>query len=78
MKKLMILGAAYTQTPLYQAAKRLGYATVAASIPGDWPGFELADECAYVNRSRKRPGHFMRTGSRPAGSIWECARSGRP
>ena len=49
MKKLMILGAAYTQTPLYQAAKRLGYATVAASIPGDWPGFELADECAYVN-----------------------------
>ena len=27
MKKLMILGAAYTQTPLYQAAKRLGYAT---------------------------------------------------
>lgn len=49
MKKLMILGAAYTQTPLYEAAGRLGYATVAASIPGDWPGFSLADECAYVN-----------------------------
>ena len=44
MRKLMILGAAYTQIPLFEAAKRLGVRTVAASIPGDWPCFDLADE----------------------------------
>ncbi len=49
MKKVMILGAAYTQVPLYEAAKRLGIRTVAASIPGDYPGFALADECAFVD-----------------------------
>ena len=47
----MILGAAYTQIPLYEAAKRLGVQTVAASIPGNWPGFAAADECAYVDIS---------------------------
>ena len=51
MRKLMILGAAYTQIPLFEAAKRLGVRTVAASIPGDWPCFDLADECAFVDIS---------------------------
>ena len=69
MKKLMILGAAYTQTPLYQAAKRLGL---------NWRMSARMSISRIRRRSRKRPGHFMRTGSRPAGSIWECARSGRP
>ena len=45
MKKLMILGASYSQLPLYKAAADLGIATVAVSTPGDWPGFQLADEC---------------------------------
>ena len=46
MKKLMILGASYTQIPLYEAAKRLGVRTIAASIPGEYPGFGIADETA--------------------------------
>lgn len=47
MKRLMILGASYSLVPLIQAAKRLGYVTVAASIPGDYPGFSIADESCY-------------------------------
>lgn len=37
----MILGASYSQLPLYEAARKLGAATVAASTPGDWPGFAV-------------------------------------
>ena len=47
----MILGASYTQTPLFEAAKKMGLFTVAASIPGDYPGFALADETCYVDIS---------------------------
>ena len=43
----MILGASYSQIPLYETASRLGIATVAVSTPGDWPGFAVADECSY-------------------------------
>ncbi len=49
MKRVLILGASYTQTPLYEAAKKLGFETIAGSIPGPYPGFELADETAYMN-----------------------------
>ena len=49
MKKVMILGAGYTQEPLYLAARRLGIRTVAASIPGDYPCFSLADEISYTD-----------------------------
>ena len=51
MKKLMILGASYSQLPLYKAAADLGIGTVAVSTPGDWPGFQLADECSYTDIS---------------------------
>ena len=47
----MILGASYSQLPLYEAAKRLGVFTVAASTPGDWPGFDIADESSYTDIS---------------------------
>ena len=49
MKKLMILGASYSQLPLYEAARKLGAVTVAASTPGDWPGFAAADESVYAD-----------------------------
>ena len=49
MKKLMILGAGYTQIPLIAAAKRMGCYTITASIDGDYPGFLAADEAAYVD-----------------------------
>ena len=51
MKKLMILGASYSQLPLYEAAERLGIKTVAASTTGDWPGFQAADESTYTDIS---------------------------
>ena len=51
MKKLMILGASYSQLPLYKAAKKLGIHTIAASTPGDWPGFAAADESSYTDIS---------------------------
>ena len=49
MKKVMILGAGYTQAPLYEAARRIGVRTVAVSIPGDYPCFHLADEVSYTD-----------------------------
>ena len=49
MKKLMILGASYSQMPLIQAAKRLGIYTIVCSTPGSWPGFAEADECSYTD-----------------------------
>ncbi len=51
MKKLMILGAGYTQVPLHNAAHRLGYKTIAASIPGNYDCFNIADEIAYADIS---------------------------
>lgn len=51
MKKLMILGASYSQLPLYKAAAGLGIKTVAVSTPGEWPGFEVADEYSYTDIS---------------------------
>lgn len=54
MKKLMILGAGYSQIPLIQAAKRLGVSTVVCSTPGEWPGFDAADESAFVDISDPR------------------------
>lgn len=47
----MILGASYSQLPLIEAAKRLGIYTIAASTPGDWPGFSEADESTYTDIS---------------------------
>ena len=53
----MILGASYSQLPLYEAAERLGIKTIAASTPGDWPGFQAADESTYTDISD--PGAVM-------------------
>ena len=50
-KKLMILGASYSQLPPYEAAKKLGISTVAVSTPGDWPGFQVADESSCTDIS---------------------------
>ena len=51
MKKLMILGAGYTQIPLFEAARRLGVSTVACSIAGNYEGFDHADEISYTDIS---------------------------
>lgn len=52
MKKLMVLGAGYPQVSLLKAAKELGYDTVVCSIPGNYPGFNYADEAAYADISK--------------------------
>lgn len=49
MKKLLVLGASYTQTPLYELSRKMGIKTVAMSIPGPYPGFQLADETDMHN-----------------------------
>lgn len=53
MKKLMILGAGRGQIRLINIAKQMGYETIVASIPGDYPGFKLADKICYVDISNK-------------------------
>ena len=49
MKKVLILGAGIYQVPLIKTAKRLGVHTIVASIPGNYPGFEIADKVYYEN-----------------------------
>ena len=48
-KKLLILGAGIYQVPLIETAKRMGLETIVASIPGNYPGFALADKVVYEN-----------------------------
>lgn len=49
MKKIMILGAGIYQVPLIETAKRMGLYTIVVSIPGNYPGFALADKVYYEN-----------------------------
>lgn len=49
MKKIMILGAGIYQVPLIKTAKKLGIYSIVVSIPGNYPGFELADKVYYEN-----------------------------
>ena len=42
MKKVMILGAGIYQVPLIKKAKEMGLHTIVVSIPGNYPGFEIA------------------------------------
>lgn len=44
---LMVLGASYSQIPLIEAAKDLGYKTVVATMPGNYKGIEVADSVFY-------------------------------
>lgn len=49
MKKLMIMGAGIYQVPLIKKARELGIYTIVVSIPGNYPGFQLADQVCYEN-----------------------------
>ena len=48
MKKIMILGAGRGQVQLIKTAKELGYYTIVASIEGNYPGFDIADESVML------------------------------
>ena len=54
MKKILILGAGIYQVPLIETAKKMGYYTIVASIPGKYPGFALADKVYHVNTTDTR------------------------
>ena len=45
----MILGASVYQVPLILTARKMGLYTIVASIPGDYPGFALADKVYEIN-----------------------------
>ncbi len=49
MKKIMIMGAGIYQVPLIKKAREMGIYTIAVSIPGNYPGFPLADQVCYEN-----------------------------
>jgi len=49
MKKLMVMGAGIYQVPLIKKAKEMGIHTIAVSIPGNYPGFAVADEICHIN-----------------------------
>lgn len=49
MKKVIILGAGIYQVPLIKKAVEMGIYTILCSIPGDYPGFALADKVYYEN-----------------------------
>ncbi len=54
MKKLMILGAGIYQVPLIRRAREMGLYTIVVSCPGDYPGFEVADQvCLLDTRDRE-------------------------
>ena len=45
----MILGAGIYQVPLIKAAQDMELYTIVASIPGEYPGFALADQVCTIN-----------------------------
>ena len=52
-KTILILGAGIYQVPLILEAKARGFRTVIASIPGNYPGFAVADKVYYANTTHK-------------------------
>ena len=49
MKKVIILGAGIYQVPLIRKAREKDLYVIVISIPGNYPGFELADQIYYEN-----------------------------
>lgn len=52
-KTILILGAGIYQVPLINRAKARGMRTVIASIPGNYPGFALADKVYYTDTTAR-------------------------
>lgn len=53
LKTVLILGAGVYQVPLIREAKRRNYRTIVASIPGNYPGFSLADKVYYTDTTNR-------------------------
>ena len=52
-KSILILGAGIYQVPLIREAQARGLRAVVASIPGNYPGFALADKVYYTDTTDK-------------------------
>ena len=50
-KRIMVLGAGRGQVDLIKAIKNYGHTVIVASVDGNYPGFEYADEICYVDIS---------------------------
>ena len=48
-KKILIIGAGINQLPIIQIAKDFGYYVITVSVKGQYPGFDVADEFAYID-----------------------------
>lgn len=53
MANILVLGAGVYQVPLIECIHRMGHRAIVASIPGNYPGFALADAIAYVDTRDK-------------------------
>ena len=53
MDNLMIIGAATGQLPLIRKARAMGFRTIVVSINGQYPGFDEADESAFIDIKEK-------------------------
>lgn len=49
MKHLLVIGAGVNQLPIIKAAKSLGCYVYVVTIPGDYPGIDIADE--WINKN---------------------------
>lgn len=49
MKSILILGASSLQVPLINYVKDQGYRAIVVSIPGNYPGFDIADRSIYCD-----------------------------
>ena len=52
-RTLLVLGASYSQIPLFQAARKLGVRTVASTIPGPYAGIPYADGGLYCDSTER-------------------------
>lgn len=52
-KRVMILGAAEGQMPFIHICQEKGYEIFVVSVWGNYPGFQLADKCFYVDTKNK-------------------------
>ena len=52
-KSILILGAGIYQVPLIREAQARGFRAVIASIPGNYPGFAVADKVYYTDTTDK-------------------------
>lgn len=49
MKKIIVLGAGIYQVPLIKTAQKLGLYVIVVSIPGEYPGFTIADQVCLID-----------------------------